>query len=154
MGSGSDFLPAAPQEPKKELQTAEEGGAGGGDAPNGDPPVPTTEVHGVVGEIRSSCRNRGGGDVRRDLRREEKFRGGVWGEGEDGRRRRWEGECGVGGRMKEEFAGSKAKGRRWGLGGRGAEMGVVGRGWGCLNAFLCIAHHPPGGDLPVAGRGG
>ena len=61
MGSGSDFLPAAPQEPKKELQTAEEGGAGGGDAPNGDPPVPTTEVHGVVGEIRSSCRNRGGG---------------------------------------------------------------------------------------------
>ena len=44
--------------------------------------------------------------------------------------------------MKEEFAGSKAKGRRWGLGGRGAEMGVVGRGWGCLNAFLCIAPPP------------
>ena len=44
--------------------------------------------------------------------------------------------------MKEEFAGSKAKGRRWGLGARGAEMGVVGRGWGCLNAFLCIAPPP------------
>lgn len=39
-------LPApmeAPQEPPKELQTAEEGGAGGGDTPNGDPPAPTTE---------------------------------------------------------------------------------------------------------------
>ena len=98
MGSGSDFLPAAPQEPKKELQTAEEGGAGGGDAPNGDPPVPTTEVHGVVGEIRSSCRNRGGGDVRRDLRREEKFRGGFgvrerMGGGGGGRENAgWEGE--------------------------------------------------------------
>lgn len=33
----------APQEPPKELQTAEEGGAGGGDTPNGDPPAPTTE---------------------------------------------------------------------------------------------------------------
>lgn len=39
-------LPApmeAPQEPPKELQTAEEGGAGGEDTPNGDPPAPTTE---------------------------------------------------------------------------------------------------------------
>lgn len=33
----------APQEPPKELQTAEEGGAGGEDTPNGDPPAPTTE---------------------------------------------------------------------------------------------------------------
>ncbi|XP_072217019.1 LOW QUALITY PROTEIN: GRIP1-associated protein 1, partial [Excalfactoria chinensis] len=45
-GSGGGVLPApieAPQEPPKELQTAEEGGDGGGDTPNGDPPVPNAE---------------------------------------------------------------------------------------------------------------
>lgn len=55
VGSGSDFLPAAPQEPPKELQTAEEGGAGGEDTPNGDPPAPTTEVRWVGVGVGGVC---------------------------------------------------------------------------------------------------
>lgn len=87
--------------------------------------------------------------------------GGLWGVGND---LRMGGRFGGGGRVGEilgyEWVGEKmeveitgerfgsgkemaaSKGRRWWLGERGAKMGFIGRGCGCLNAFLCISSPP------------
>lgn len=57
----------------------------------------------------------------------------------------------VGEKMEVEITGERfgsgkemaaSKGRRWWLGERGAKMGFIGRGCGCLNAFLCISSPP------------